>query len=93
MRATGTPDEIRRCVPRDTIRTRTGLPIQRLRELPEVQHAAIDGDTAQLLSGAGTRTLRALLEADPGADVLEMRGADLETAFLALTTSHDREAA
>lgn len=61
VRATGTPDEIRRRVPRDTIRTRSGLGLQRLSALPEVQHAAIHDGTTELLSGAGTRTLRALM--------------------------------
>ena len=90
VRAVGTPDEIRRTVPRDTIRARTRLDVRSLRGLPGVQRATVEGQVADLLSSDGTATLRALMEADAGLDGIEVRGADLESAFLALT---DREAA
>ncbi|MGK7295742.1 MAG: ABC transporter ATP-binding protein [Candidatus Wenzhouxiangella sp. M2_3B_020] len=90
VRAVGTPDEIRRTVPRDTIRARTRLDVTRLRGLPGVQRATMTGRVADLLSSDGTATLRALMEADAALEDIEVRGADLETAFLALT---EREAA
>ncbi|PKL96272.1 MAG: multidrug ABC transporter ATP-binding protein [Gammaproteobacteria bacterium HGW-Gammaproteobacteria-8] len=93
VRALGTPDEIRRRVPRDTIRARTTLTAERLRALPEVEHVRIDETGVELLSISATQTLRALLAADPDIDGLEVRAADLETAFLALTETDRQEAA
>ena len=93
VRATGTPDEIRRQVPRDTIRARTALGVEQLRALPEVQHVRRTEAGVEILSASGTQTLRALLDADPEVAVLEVRAADLETAFLALTDDTTREAA
>jgi len=93
VRAIGTPDEIRRQVPRDTIRARTALSAGQLRALPEVQHVRSTQAGAEILSANGTQTLRALLDADPDLAGLEVRAADLETAFLALTDDTTREAA
>jgi len=93
VRATGTPDEIRRQVPRDTIRARTALGAEQLRALPEVQHVRCTEAGVEILSASGTQTLRALLDADPEVAGLEVRAADLETAFLALTDNSTQEAA
>ena len=93
VRATGTPDEIRRQVPRDTIRARTALSVEQLRALPQVQHVRSTQDGVEILSGGGTQTLRVLLDADPEVAGLEVRAADLETAFLALTDDTTQEAA
>ena len=93
VRATGTPDEIRRQVPRDTIRARTALGVEQLRALPEVQHVRRTEAGVEILSASGTQTLRALLDADPEVAGLEVRAADLETAFLALTDNTTQEAA
>ncbi|MDX1626800.1 MAG: ABC transporter ATP-binding protein [Wenzhouxiangellaceae bacterium] len=83
--ARGTPAEIRRRVPRDTIRVRSRLGAERLSALPGVVKVRDGSEGWTLLSGNGVATTRALLEADPDAAELEVRGADLETAFLALT--------
>ncbi|MEX2499666.1 MAG: ABC transporter ATP-binding protein [Wenzhouxiangellaceae bacterium] len=93
VRATGTPDEIRRRVPRDTIRACTSLSSEQLRALPEVQHVRRTEAGVEILSAGGTQTLRALLDADPDVAGLEVRAADLETAFLALTDDTAQEAA
>ncbi|MCA1779474.1 MAG: ABC transporter ATP-binding protein [Xanthomonadaceae bacterium] len=93
VRATGTPDEIRRQVPRDTIRARTRLGIEQLGALPQVQHVQRTETGVEILSTGGTQTLRALLDADPEVADLEVRAADLETAFLALTDNTTQEAA
>jgi len=93
VRATGTPHEIRQCVPRDTIRVRTALPKDRLLALPQVQQVEESESGFEVLSTRATATLRALLEADPAIDAIEVRPADLETAFLALTDADQREAA
>ena len=87
--AHGSPAEIRRRVPRDTVRVRTALSHDQLTRLPGVQRCRIDERGAELLSACGVDTVRALLDADPAADRLEVRGADLEDAFLALTESRD----
>jgi ABC-2 type transport system ATP-binding protein len=95
VRVQGSPDDIRRRVPQDTVRVRTSLSRQQLAGLPGVLRARIDEDRAELLTARGVDTVRALLEADPTADRLEVRGADLEDAFLALTRAGEtrREAA
>lgn len=87
--ASGSPDEIRRRVPQDTVRVRTGLSREQLTRLPGVLRCRTDERGAELLSARGVDTVRALLEADPDADRLEVRGADLEDAFLALTERGD----
>ncbi|MBY6204314.1 ABC transporter ATP-binding protein [Halomonas denitrificans] len=81
----GTPDAIRRRVPQDRVRVRTGLDQATLAALPAVQQAERTEGGAELLSSRGVETVRALLAADPDAEDLEVTGADLETAFLALT--------
>ena len=81
----GTPDAIRRRVPQDRVRVRTGLDDAALAALPAVQQVERLEAGVELLSGRGVETVRALLAADPGAEDLEVTGADLETAFLALT--------
>jgi len=93
VRATGSPEEIRRRVPRDTIRVRTVLPRSRLLALPHVRQVETSDSGFEILSTRGTATLRALLEADPAIDGIEVRPSDLETAFLALTDADQREAA
>jgi ABC-2 type transport system ATP-binding protein len=87
----GSPDAIRRRVPSDRIRVRTILPVEKLRALPAVQAVHGGKDRAVILSSRGTDTVRALLAADESADALEVAGADLETAFLALTETNTNE--
>lgn len=92
----GTADEIRRVVPQDRIRLRTRLDRDALRRLACVQTVERAEGGWSLLSSSGVDTVRALLAADPDAGDLEVTGADLETAFLALTAAdpiEDREAA
>ncbi len=83
--ASGSPDEIRQRVPQDTVRARTSLGAGALARLPGVLRCRCEDRRAELLTARGVDTVRALLAADPGVDRLEVRGADLETAFLALT--------
>ena len=74
-------------------RARTALSVEQLRALPEVQHVRPTEAGVEILSARGTQTLRALLDADPDVAGLEVRAADLETAFLALTDDTTQEAA
>lgn len=85
----GTPDQIRRQVPQDRIRVRTTLDADALAALPAVNQVERTESGAELLSANGVETVRALLAADADAEDLEVTGADLETAFLALTGSND----
>ncbi|NEZ04389.1 ABC transporter ATP-binding protein [Wenzhouxiangella sp. XN201] len=81
----GTPDEVRRRVPSDRIRVRTALKPERIRTMPAVQNVTTSDERTEILSRNGTETVRALLAADASLDELEVAGADLEAAFLALT--------
>jgi len=91
----GSPDTIRRCVPSDRILVRTALPPEKLCTLPAVQAVHSGEERTEILSRRGIDTVRALLAADETVADLEVAGADLETAFLALTDSAQpqREAA
>lgn len=81
----GSPDVIRRRVPSDRIRLRTRLPARRIEALPAVQSVRVGEEGTEILSRRGIETVRALLAADDSIENLEIAGADLETAFLALT--------
>ena len=85
----GSPDAIRRRVPSDRVRLRTRLTPERIAGLPAVQSARVVGECTEVLSRRGVDTVRALLAADPDLEDLEVAGADLETAFLALTDRQD----
>ncbi|NBB93120.1 MAG: ATP-binding cassette domain-containing protein [Gammaproteobacteria bacterium] len=87
----GSPDAIRRRVPSDRIRVRTALPSAKLRTLPGVQSVQAGEAFTEILSRRGVDTVRALLAADDAIEDLEVAGADLETAFLALTDSAQTE--
>ncbi len=81
----GTPDTIRRRVPSDRIRLRTRLPVVQIETMPAVQSVQTGEERIEILSSKGIDTVRALLAADDSIEELEVAGADLETAFLALT--------
>jgi ABC-2 type transport system ATP-binding protein len=83
----GSPDAIRRRVPSDRIRARTALPVDKIRTLPSVQSVHVSDQHTEIFSRRGIDTVRALLDADDSVEELEVAGADLETAFLALTDS------
>jgi ABC-2 type transport system ATP-binding protein len=57
----------------------------RLRQLPGVMTVTVDGETVALGCTDSDAALRALLAAEPGAHDIEVGGAALEDAFLALT--------
>jgi ABC-2 type transport system ATP-binding protein len=71
-----------------------------LRGLPGVNSAEAHGEAVELSCSDSDLALRALLAAEPTARDIEVSGADLEAAFLALTTdspadrpTHSAEAA
>jgi ABC-2 type transport system ATP-binding protein len=74
---------------------RTSLPLEEVAALPGVRSARRDGELTELFAAEAERAVRELLDRDPRLSGLEVRGADLEEAFLTLTHSgvHEEVAA
>jgi ABC-2 type transport system ATP-binding protein len=83
--AEGTPAEIKARVSGRKIRCRTTLPLTEAGALPGVQRARRDGAMTELFATEAEKAVRELLSRDPHVSDLEVRSADLEEAFLALT--------
>jgi ABC-2 type transport system ATP-binding protein len=83
--AEGTPQQIKERVAGRTVSCRTVLTVQELERLPGARAVRRDGERSELLAGEPERLVAALLAADPALTGLEVRGAGLEEAFLALT--------
>jgi ABC-2 type transport system ATP-binding protein len=83
--AEGTPDQIKSRVAGRKVRARTVLANEDLERLPGALAVRRDGDVAEILAAEAERLVAALLAADPHLTGLEVRGAGLEDAFLALT--------
>jgi ABC-2 type transport system ATP-binding protein len=83
--AEGTPEQIKSRVAGRTVRCRTALAIAELERLPGALAVRRDGEVSELLAAEPERLVAALLAADPALSGLEVRGAGLEEAFLALT--------
>jgi ABC-2 type transport system ATP-binding protein len=60
--------------------------------MPGVASVRRDGATTELLTNDAERVTRDLLAADTGLSGLEVTGAGLEEAFLALTSGRGQEA-
>lgn len=85
LRADGTPDEIKRTVAGRTVAIDLeGRGAAGLEALPGVVSVTVRGDRARLRSTDADATVTALVH-DRGLANLEVTGADLEEAFLALT--------
>jgi ABC-2 type transport system ATP-binding protein len=83
--AEGTPEQIKARVSGRTVRCRTALATGELERLPGVRTLRRDGELVELFAAEPERLVAALLAADPALSGLEVRGAGLEEAFLALT--------
>jgi ABC-2 type transport system ATP-binding protein len=83
--AEGTPEQIKSRVAGRTVRCRTALAIAELERLPGALAVRRDGEVSEVLAAEPERLVAALLAADPALSGLEVRGAGLEEAFLALT--------
>ena len=90
--AEGTPESIKRKIAQRHIRCVTALDAGVLRRLPGVTSVTRDGARLDVVAAAPERVLREMLTRDPGLHDLEVTGARLEEAFLALT-GETREAA
>ena len=91
--AEGTPAEIKARVLGKRIRCRTRLSLAELAALPGVRDARRPEATqeAEILAAEAEPVVRELLARDPGLSGLDVRGAGLEEAFLALTGNHQIE--
>jgi len=90
--ADGTPAEIKARVSGSRIRCATRIPLEELLRLPGVVTARRDGATAELTASRPEPVVAELLRRDPDLSGLEVLGAGLEEAFLALTQHSDRNA-
>jgi ABC-2 type transport system ATP-binding protein len=88
--ADGTPAEVKRRAAARRVACRTRLADAELRALPGVHAVEREGERVALMVAEAEPVVAALLRLDPGLGELEVRGAGLEEAFLALTR---REAA
>jgi ABC-2 type transport system ATP-binding protein len=91
--AEGTPAEIKSRVVGRKIRCRTALPLAEIAALPGVRDVRRQDDLTEVFAAEAERTVFELLSRDPSLSALEVRGADLEEAFLSLTNSDPEEVA
>jgi ABC-2 type transport system ATP-binding protein len=89
--AEGTPAEIKARTVGRKVRCHTSLPLSELAALPGVRNVRRDGEITELFTTEAERAVYELLSRDRSLSGLEVRGADLEEAFLALTKSEDRK--
>jgi ABC-2 type transport system ATP-binding protein len=89
--AQGSPAEIKARVDGRRIRCATRLSLDELSRLPGVVTARRDGAQAELTTARAEGVVAELLRRDPDLSGLEVLGAGLEEAFLALTQPSDRE--
>jgi ABC-2 type transport system ATP-binding protein len=75
------------------IRCHTGLPLEVVRAIAEVASTRRDGDVTEIMTPDAERVARELLNRDEALRALEITGAGLEAAFLALTQEAAREVA
>jgi len=83
--AEGTPAEVKARTEARRVRCVTGLDLTLLRALPGVKRAQRDGAMTELLVAEAESVVREMLVRDPRLSGLEVTGAGLEDAFLALT--------
>ena len=86
----GTPDDIRSHVPSSLIRARSSTGLDAIGSLEAVTTVNRLEDHVQVMSGNPTATLRDWLATDADLEVLEVTGADLETAFMALIDNDEK---
>jgi len=91
--AEGTPAEIKSRVVGRKIRCRTALPLAAIAALPGVRDVRRQDELTEVFAAEAERTVFELLSRDPSLSALEVRGADLEEAFLSLTNSDPEEVA
>ncbi len=83
--ADGTPAEIKSRTSARRIRCETSIPAVVLGSLPGVTRVEVDGSRVEILASIAEPVVRELLRRDEHLSNLEVTGAGLEDAFLALT--------
>jgi len=91
--ADAAPAVIKRQVGRRRIRCTTSLTPELIRVLCDVEHVTREGDTTTIVTAEPERVLRMLLAQDDALQDLEVSGAGLEEAFLAITNEAPAEVA
>lgn len=91
--AEGSPAEIKQSVAQRHIRCTTKLNAAQIKILPGVTAVSQEGDRLDIVAGRPESTLLEMLKLDPGLHDLEVTGAKLKEAFLALTEEHCEEQA
>jgi ABC-2 type transport system ATP-binding protein len=91
--ATGSPAEIKRSVAQRRIRCVTRIPVPQLETLPGVSAVARIGEQVEIVSARPEPVVYKLLQMDSTLHDLEVGGARLEEAFIALTGNHTTEKA
>lgn len=91
--AEGTPADIKRTVAQRHIRCVTRLNTAQLERLPGVSRVRQDGAQLDIVADRPEGVLREMLKLDPELHDLEVSGAKLEEAFLALTEDTQTEQA
>jgi ABC-2 type transport system ATP-binding protein len=91
--AEGTPAEIKSRVVGRKIRCRTALPLAEIAALPGVRDVRRRDELTEVFAAEAERAVFELISRDPSLSALEVRGADLEEAFLTLTNSDPEEVA
>ena len=89
--ADGAPHEMKQLAASRRIRCATSLTVDRLQAMPAVASVRRDGATTELLTNDAERVTRDLLIADATLSGLEVTGAGLEEAFLALTSARGQQ--
>jgi ABC-2 type transport system ATP-binding protein len=87
--ADGTPSAIKSQSATKVIRCTTSLTLAELRAITGVQSVRMAGDRTELLAAVAEPVVRELLARDTGLADLEVTGARLEEAFLAITQPKD----
>jgi ABC-2 type transport system ATP-binding protein len=87
MVADGTPQAMKRLAASRRVRCVTTLPADRVARIEGIASVRRDGVATEILTNDAERVVRDLLVADAGLSGLEVSGAGLEEAFLALTSS------
>ena len=83
--ADGTVDQIRQRVALRRIRCNTQVPVDVIRSFTDVTSVHNDGATTEIMTASAEYITRELLRRDESLSALEITGAGLEDAFLALT--------
>lgn len=85
----GTPDSIRSHVPSSLIRARSSMTATAIQSIEAVSRVERLDDHVQVMSSDPTATLKGWLASDAHLEIMDVTGADLETAFMALIKNEE----